>query len=624
MTNVSTTHNQKVSGSKIIGKYLKNLPENPGVYRMLDRGGEVLYVGKAVNLRKRVTNYSKFSGHSLRTIKMIELTCSMMFLTTRTETEALLLEQNLIKQLKPKYNVLLRDDKSFPNILVSKTHAFSQIKKHRGKRSEKGNYYGPFASAGAVNRTLNQLQKIFMLRNCTDAQFNNRSRPCLLFQIKKCSGPCVGKITENKYSAAVKDAEDFLKGRNSSIQEKLALQMHQASKKLDFENAAIIRDKIHALTQIQQHQGINPKGVPEADIIAIHQEGNSACVQVFFIRGHQNWGNKAYFPQTGNGAEIQEILEAFIVQFYGNKTPPKIILLSSKLENTELVEHLLSKKSSYKVKISYPQVGEKAILVENARRNAEEALARKNSEHANQTKLLKNLATALKIKTPLNRVEVYDNSHIQGTNAIGGMIVSGPDGFIKNAYRKFNISPSVAQTGDDLAMMKEVIYRRFSKLSSIDPTRSKEAWPDLMIIDGGAGQVSAVEEILSDLGLNDLNFIGIAKGEERNAGKELFYKLKEKPFSLRHTDPTLYFVQRLRDEAHRFAIGAHRAKRKKSNFRSPLDEIKGVGQFRKRSLLSHFGSVKAISRADLKDLQSVEGISNKLAKNLHDFFHEAK
>ena len=624
MANISLKNNQKISGYKVIGNYLKDLTEKPGVYRMLDLHGDVLYVGKAVNLKKRVSNYSKVSRHSLRTVKMIEQTCSMMFLTTRTETEALLLEQNLIKQLKPKYNVLLRDDKSFPNILVTKNHTFPQIKKHRGKRSETGSYYGPFASAGAVNRTLNQLQKIFMLRNCTDSQFSNRSRPCLLFQIKKCSGPCVGRISESKYSAAVKDAEEFLKGKNSSIQEKLALQMHQASQKLDFENAAAIRDRIHALTQIQQHQGINPKGVLEADIIAIHQEGNSACVQVFFIRAHQNWGNKAYFPQTGNGAELQEILEAFIVQFYGNKTPPRMILLSNKLENTKLVEHLLSKNLSYKTKINYPQVGEKAILVENARRNAEEALARKNSEHANQTKLLTDLATALKIKTKLKRVEVYDNSHIHGTNAIGGMIVSGPEGFIKTAYRKFNISTKVAQTGDDLAMMKEVIYRRFSKLCSIDPTRSKEAWPDLMIIDGGAGQISTVAKILSDLGLDDLNFIGVAKGEERDAGKELFYKFKEEPFSLRHNDPTLYFVQRLRDEAHRFAIGAHRAKRKKSNFRSPLDEIKGVGHFRKRSLLSHFGSVKAISRADLKDLQSVEGISNKLAKNLHDFFHEAK
>jgi len=624
MTNVIRANNQKISGYKIIANYLKDLAEKPGVYRMLDSNGEILYVGKAINLRKRVTSYSKLSGHSMRTIKMIEQTHSMMFLTTRTETEALLLEQNLIKQLKPKYNVLLRDDKSFPNILVSKSHTFSQIKKHRGKRSEKGNYYGPFASAGAVNRTLNQLQKIFMLRNCTDAQFNNRSRPCLLFQIKKCSGPCVGKISESNYNAAVKDAEDFLKGRNSFIQEKLALQMHKASQRLEFETAAGIRDRIHALTQIQQHQGINPKGVKEADIIAIHKEGNIACVQVFFIRAHQNWGNKAYFPQTGNGAEIKEILEAFIMQFYSNKTPPKTLLLSNRLENTDLVEQSLSKNSSYKVKIVYPQVGEKAVLVENARRNAEEALAQKNSEHSNQTKLLSSLAAALNITTKLNRIEVYDNSHIQGTNAIGGMIVSGPEGLIKNAYRKFNISPAVAKTGDDLAMMKEVIYRRFSKLNSIDPTRSKETWPDLMIIDGGAGQVSAVAEILSNLGLDDLNFIGVAKGEERDAGKELFYKLKEKPFSLRHTDPTLYFVQRLRDEAHRFAIGAHRARRKKSHFRSPLDEIKGVGQSRKRSLLSHFGSVKAIMRADLKDLQSVEGISNKLAKNLHDFFHEAK
>ena len=590
---------------------------------MLDSTGSVLYVGKAVNLKKRVTNYSKRHGHTIRTSKMIQNTVSMMFLTTRTETEALLLEQNLIKQLKPKYNVLLRDDKSFPNILVSKTHIFSQIKKHRGKKSEKGSYYGPFASAGAVNRTLNQLQRIFMLRNCTDTQFTNRTRPCLLFQIKKCSAPCVGKISENRYNASVEDAENFLKGKNKKIQERLALQMHEASQQMDFETAAVLRDRIHALTQIQQHQGINPKGVNEADVIAIHCEGNTACVQVFFIRAHQNWGNRAYFPQTGSGAEVSEILEAFLVQFYDNKTAPKNILLSNKIENPLLVENLLSKNSSYKIKILNPKYGEKAILVENARRNAEEALARKNSESANQIKLLKDLAKALNIERKLNRIEVYDNSHIQGTNAIGGMIVSGPDGLEKSAYRKFNIKEPTAQTGDDLAMMKEVIQRRFSKLLSENPDQNTENWPDLIIIDGGAGQVSAVAEVLRDLGITDLYFIGVAKGEERDAGKELFYRYKEKPFSLRHTDPVLYFVQRLRDEAHRFAIGAHRAKRKKSNFRSPLDEIKGVGHTRKRALLSHFGSAKAISRADLKDLQAVDGISNKLAKSLHDFFHDA-
>ena len=624
MTEINTSTKSEVAGYKIIESYLKNLSEKPGVYRMLDRTGLVLYVGKAVNLKKRVASYSKLSGHSVRTNKMIQNTASMMFLTTRTETEALLLEQNLIKQLKPKYNVLLRDDKSFPNILVSKAHIFSQIKKHRGKKSEKGNYYGPFASAGAVNRTLNQLQRIFMLRNCTDAQFKNRTRPCLLYQIKKCSAPCVGKISESKYNASVEDAESFLKGKNKQIQEKLALQMHDASQKMDFENAAIIRDRIHALTQIQQHQGINPSKVSEADIIAIHSEGNNARVQVFFIRANQNWGNRAYFPQTGSGAGPSEILEAFIVQFYYNKSVPRNILLSNSIENPELVEHLLSKSTKYKIKISNPKYGEKAVLVENARRNAEEALARRNSESANQAKLLKGLANALDIKDKLNRIEVYDNSHIQGTNAIGGMVVSGPEGLEKSAYRKFNIKEAAGQTGDDLAMMKEVINRRFSKLLIEDPGRKNGNWPDLIIIDGGVGQVSATAETLKELGLKDLNLVGVAKGEQRDAGKELFYRYKEKPFSLRHTDPVLYFVQRLRDEAHRFAIGAHRAKRKKSNFMSPLDQIKGVGQSRKRALLSHFGSAKAVLRADLKDLQAVDGISNKLAKNLHDFFHEGK
>lgn len=609
-------------GHLCIQAYLKTLDNSPGVYRMLDEKGGVLYVGKARNLKKRVSSYAKASGHTARIGRMVAATTSMMFLTTKTETEALLLEQNLIKQLKPRYNVLLRDDKSFPNILVSREHGYPQIKKHRGKRSEKGEYYGPFASAGAVNRTLNQLQKVFLLRNCTDAMFSGRTRPCLLFQIARCSAPCVDKISEADYGALVDDATSFLSGRTSKIQADLAQSMQKASEAMEFERAASLRDRIRALTQVQSSQGINPQGVSEADIVALYMDGGQACVQVFFIRANQNWGNRAYYPRTGSGAEAPEILEAFLGQFYTNRPPPRMVLLSNQIENPDLMQQALSDKLGRKVTILLPQRGEKAELVENAHRNARESLARRLAETTAQAKLLAGLAEALALSAPPNRIEVYDNSHISGTNAVGGMIVAGPDGFMKSAYRKFNIKDQSITPGDDFGMMKEVLSRRFKRLLKEDPSREKGNWPDLLLIDGGAGQVSAVAEILTSLGVTDMPFVGVAKGEDRDAGKEEFYRHGERPFALRHNDPVLYFIQRLRDEAHRFAIGAHRKKRAKAIGASPLDDVPGVGTGRKRALLAHFGSAKAVARAGLPDLKAVDGISDTLAQTLHDFFHE--
>nr|WP_323780310.1 excinuclease ABC subunit UvrC [Amylibacter sp.] len=610
------------TGPLVIQNYLKSLDNSPGVYRMLDQRGEVLYVGKARNLKKRVSNYAKGHGHSARIGRMIAATAAMMFLTTRTETEALLLEQNLIKQLKPRYNVLLRDDKSFPNILVTKTHEYPQITKHRGAKTEKGDYYGPFASAGSVNRTLNHLQKIFLLRNCTDSMFASRTRPCLQYQIARCSAPCVGHISAKDYGDLVQDASRFLQGSSTKVQETLAVQMAEASAAMEFERAAALRDRIKALTQVQQTQGINPQGVAEADIVALHMEGGQACVQVFFIRANQNWGNRAYFPRTGSGAETAEVLEGFLGQFYSNKTPPRLVLLSDDIENRDLMEQLLSDKLERRVEVSVPQRGEKADLVAGALRNARESLARKMAETATQVKLLEGLATAFDLEGPLKRVEVYDNSHIQGSNAVGGMVVAGPEGFIKSAYRKFNIKDTTITPGDDFGMMKEVLTRRFQRLLKEDPDRKTENWPDLVLIDGGAGQVSAVAEIMAELGIDDVPFIGVAKGTDRDAGKEEFYRPKQRPFALRFNDPVLYFVQRLRDEVHRFAIGTHRAKRSKATFANPLDEVPGVGASRKRALLTHFGSAKAVARADLTDLKAVDGISGALAQAIYDFFHD--
>jgi excinuclease ABC subunit C len=607
------------TGFACVQSYIRQLDNSPGVYRMLDAAGSVLYVGKARNLKKRVANYAKPSGHSARIERMIRDTASMMFLTTRTEVEALLLEQNLIKQLKPRYNVLARDDKSFPNILVSLEHRFPQIKKHRGAKKEKGSYYGPFASAGAVNRTLNQLQKVFLLRNCSDAMFESRTRPCLLYQIKRCSAPCTGLIGESEYQMLVADAEEFLQGKTTKVQEDLAEKMQAASQAMEFERAAALRDRIRALTQVQSAQGINPQGVREADVIGLHVDGGQACVQVFFIRANQSWGNHDYYPRTGQGAEPAELLEAFLGQFYDDKEPPRLILLSHAIDNPDLMTEALSMKAGRKVEIGVPQRGEKAELVENAVRNARESLARRMSESATQARLLEGVAEAFGLEAPPRRIEVYDNSHIQGANAVGAMIVAGPDGFQKSQYRKFNIRET---PGDDFGMMREVLTRRFERLLKEDPDRQGGTWPDLLLIDGGAGQVSAVAGILEDLGVEDIAVIGVAKGLDRDAGKEEFHRTGQRPFALRMNDPVLYFVQRLRDEAHRFVIGAHRAKRSKAIAATPLDEVPGVGASRKRALLAHFGSAKAVSRAGLADLKAVAGISETLAETIYGFFHE--
>lgn len=610
------------TGHEVIQSYLRTLTAQPGVYRMLDAEARVLYVGKARNLKARVSNYARPSGHSPRIARMIAQTASMMFLTTRTETEALLLEQNLIKQLKPHFNVLLRDDKSFPNILVSRESAFPQIKKHRGAKREKGDYYGPFASATAVNRTLNQLQKVFLLRNCSDAMFASRTRPCLLYQIKRCSAPCTGLISEADYGALVADAERFLQGRTTAVQEKLAAEMGRAAEAMEYERAAALRDRIKALTQVQQAQGINPRGVAEADVIALHMEGGQACVQVFFIRANQSWGNRDFYPRTGAGAGEAEVLEAFLGQFYDNKEPPRLILLSHAIEDADLMVQLLSDRAGRRVTLAVPQRGEKAELVENAARNAREGLARKLSETAAQSKLLEALAEAFDLDGTPKRIEVYDNSHVQGTNAVGGMVVAGPEGFVRSQYRKFNIRSDAGANSDDLGMMKEVLTRRFERLLREDPDRQSEAWPDLLLIDGGAGQVSAVQSILEDLGVEDVAMIGVAKGIDRDLGREEFHRTGRPPFALPHNSPVLYFIQRLRDEAHRWAIGAHRAKRAKAVGATPLDDIPGIGAARKRALLAHFGSAKAVSRAGLADLKAVEGISAAMAETVYTFFHD--
>jgi excinuclease ABC subunit C len=610
------------TGHEVIAQTLKTLDGSPGVYRMLDSESRVLYVGKARHLRNRVSNYARPNGHSPRIQRMISLTTSMMFLTTRTETEALLLEQNLIKQLKPKFNVLLRDDKSFPNILVSKDTEYPQIRKHRGAKRDKGSYYGPFANAGAVNRTLNQLQKAFLLRNCTESMFENRTRPCLQYQIKRCSGPCVARISKEDYAQSVADAERFLQGKSTDVQAKLAMEMQEASDAMEFERAAALRDRIRAMTSVQTAQGINPRTVSEADIVALHLENGQACVQVFFIRAGQNWGNRDFYPRVGEYVDAAEVLEAFLGQFYDTKEPPPQILLSNEIENPDLMAEALSDKLGRKVELLVPQRGEKAELIDSALRNARESLARKMSESATQAKLLRALAEAFDLGEPPARIEVYDNSHIQGTNAVGAMIVAGGEGFLKSQYRKFNIKGEELTPGDDFGMMKEVLTRRFKRLLKEDPERKEGLWPDLLLIDGGAGQVSAVAQIMAEYGVADIPMVGVAKGVDRDAGKEEFHRTGQRPFALRHNDPVLYFVQRLRDEAHRFAIGTHRAKRAKSIGATPLDDVPGVGAARKRALLTHFGSAKAVSRANLADLKAVAGISEALAEKIYAFFHE--
>jgi len=610
------------SGVEIIRKHLKTLTGSPGVYRMIGSDGAVLYVGKARNLRNRVTSYTRLSGHSNRIARMISLTRSMEFVVTDTDTEAVLLEANLIKRLKPHFNVLLRDDKSFPYIVLRQDHEFPQATKHRGARATGNEYFGPFASAGAVNRTLNALQKAFLIRSCSDSVFSSRSRPCLLYQIKRCAGPCVGKITAEAYGDLVGQAQDFLKGNSSAAQTELATKMDAASKARDYETAAVYRDRIKALTQIQARQDINPRTVDEADVIAAFQEGGRTSVQVFFFRAHQNWGNRAYFPRAAADQGVNEVLEAFIGQFYDNKPAPRLILLSHAVPGQGLLAEALSLRAGHKITLHAPQRSEKRALVLHALQNARQALARKLAESASQKILLGAMADAFDLDAPPGRIEVYDNSHIQGTNAVGGMIVAGPEGFENNQYRKFNIKSETLTPGDDYAMMTEVLTRRFKRLMKEDEARTKGMWPDVIIIDGGKGQLSAVEDALAELGVSGVAIISIAKGPDRHAGRERFFMTGRPAFMLEPKSPLMHFLQRLRDEAHRFAIGTHRARRAKAAVKSPLDDIPGIGAARKRALLHHFGSARAVSEAGLTDLEGASGISKAVARRVHAYFQE--
>lgn len=620
-------------GASVIADFVTRLPNAPGVYRMYDRSGNVLYVGKARNLKKRVTSYTRVGVQSNRIIRMIQQTATMEFVTTRTETEALLLEANLIKRLRPRFNVLLRDDKSFPYILITGDHEAPQLVKHRGSRARKGDYFGPFASAGAVGRTVNAMQRAFLIRTCTDSVYESRTRPCLLFQIKRCSAPCSGEISLDDYSELVREAKGFLSGKSNVIRTDLARAMEAASAELDFERAAIYRDRISALSHVQAHQGINPQNVDEADVIAVHQEGGQSCVQVFFFRTGQNWGNHAFYPRADKSLGAAEVLGAFVAQFYEDKPCPRLILISHEIDEVELIAEALSEHAGHKVEIAVPKRGEKKDLVDHALLNAREALGRNLAETSSQARLLDGVAEAFGLEASPRRIEVYDNSHIMGTNAVGGMIVAGPGGFVKNQYRKFNIRSEEITPGDDFGMMREVLTRRFSRLvkeygSRAAAPRDEDGfgpWPDLVFIDGGQGQLSAARGILDELGLSaDVPLVGIAKGPDRDAGREKFFMPGREAFMLQPRDPVLYFVQRLRDEAHRFAIGSHRAKRKAALGVNPLDEIDGIGPTRKRALLGHFGTAKAVSRASVPDLLGVPGVSAQMAQAIYDFFHDGK
>ncbi|QDG76489.1 excinuclease ABC subunit UvrC [Labrenzia sp. PHM005] len=658
MDDVSETDNLKddassndespaLKGVEVIAREVKRLPNGPGVYRMLDENGDVLYVGKARSLKKRVTSYTRLQGQSNRIMRMILATTAMEFVVTKTEPEALLLEANLIKRLRPRFNVLLRDDKSFPYILVTGDHEAPAIIKHRGARKRKGEYFGPFASAGAVDRTINALQKAFLIRTCSDSYYENRSRPCLQYQIKRCAGPCTGEIAAEDYAGLVSEAKAFLSGRSQLIKEQLAEQMETASADLEFERAAIYRDRLAALSHVQAHQGINPQTVEEADVFAIHQEGGQSCVQVFFFRTGQNWGNRAYFPKADKSWDEADILESFLAQFYDDKPAPKQILLSNPLSEQDLLAEALTERMGRKVDVSVPKRGEKKELVAHALTNAREALGRRLAETSSQARLLKGVAEAFDLDNQPRRIEVYDNSHIMGTNAVGGMIVAGAEGFAKAQYRKFNIKSEDLVPGDDYGMMREVLSRRFSRLlkeharpeSMADDVVGAEAgadtdeadmpvetdipaWPDLVLIDGGQGQLTAARETLEELGITDVPLVGIAKGPDRDAGREKFFIPGRQSFMLPERDPVLYFVQRLRDEAHRFAIGSHRARRKKDIAKNPLDEIAGIGPTRKKALLSHFGTAKAVSKAGVEDLAAVPGISEAIARLVYDHFHE--
>ena len=643
------------TGVDVIASYLKTLPQSPGVYRMLDASGDVIYVGKARSLKARVSNYIRLGGHTNRIARMILATASMEFVTVGTEAEALLLEANLIKRFRPRFNVLMRDDKSFPYILIGRDHAAPAVMKHRGARNRKGSYFGPFASAGAVNRTVNMLQRAFLLRSCSDSVYESRTRPCLLHQIKRCSAPCTGEIGLDEYRGLVDEAERFLNGESQTVREMYQRLMHEASEKLEFETAAKYRNRLWALAHVTADQSINPEGVEEADVFAAHQDGGQTCVQVFFFRTGQNWGNRAYFPKADRSLNVEEVLDSFIAQFYDDKPVPRLILLSHDIPNRALLAEALSTKAEHKVDIRVPTRGTKSSLVEHALSNAREALGRKLAESSSQARLLEGIAERFNLAATPRRIEVFDNSHTGGTNAVGAMIVAGAEGFVKGQYRKFNIkSPDIAP-GDDYAMMREVLTRRFKRIADaevleniedevaelaaqsagFDPAAAvvteEEApdervlpdRPDLVLIDGGLGQLSVAREVLARFGLHDIALIGVAKGPDRDAGREHFHvPSQERPIMLEAKDPVLYFVQRLRDEAHRFAIGTHRAKRAKSLGVNPLDEIEGIGPTRRRALLTHFGSAKAVSRAGIEDLKAVGGISADMAKKIYDFFHE--
>jgi excinuclease ABC subunit C len=620
------TPTETLQGAALIKDQVRRLPDAPGVYRMMGEDAEVLYVGKARSLKKRVVQYAQGHFHTQRIANMVHLTRSMEFVTTKTETEALLLEINLIKQLKPRFNVLLRDDKSFPEILIRRDHRAAQIRKHRGAHSITGDYFGPFASAGAVNSTINSLQKAFLLRSCSDNVFETRTRPCLLHQIKRCSAPCVDLISPEGYDALVEEAHDFLRGKSRAVMKKLSDQMTEAADNLAFEQAARLRDRIRALSSVSQEQSINPQTIEEADVFAAHAEGGQACVQVFFFRAGQNWGNRAYFPRVANTIDAADdesgILDAFLGQFYDSQQVPRLILLSHDVPNRELLAEAFAMKAGRKVEIARPQRGEKADLVEHALTNAREALGRKMAESSAQGKLLTGVAEAFGLETPPERIEVYDNSHIMGTNAVGGMIVAGPDGFQKSQYRKFNIKSTELTPGDDFGMMREVLQRRFARMLKEEEAGEATPRPDLVLVDGGAGQLDAALTVMADLGVDDIAVVGVAKGPDRDAGLERFFIPGKTPFMLEPKSPVLYYLQRLRDEAHRFAIGVHRTKRKNEMLKNPLDEIDGVGPGRKRALLHAFGSARGVSRAAVVDLVKVEGVSEALAQRIFDTFRK--
>ncbi|WP_164156130.1 excinuclease ABC subunit UvrC [Sandarakinorhabdus rubra] len=614
-------------GVETIRRVVKTLPLRPGVYRMLDAGGEVLYVGKARTLKNRVTNYTQVARLPRRLQRMVAQTRSMEIVTTGSEAEALLLEAQLIKRYRPPYNVLLRDDKSFPFILLREDHDFPRISKHRGARVAKGSYYGPFASAGAVNATLNALQKVFLLRSCTDSFFANRDRPCLLYQIKRCSAPCVGRIDEAAYAELVADAMGFLSGRTQEAQKKLAGAMQAAAEAMDFERAAVLRDRLRALTFIQGSQAINAAqgsgaATSEADVVAMASDGGAVCVQIFFIRGGQNWGHRSFFPGHTDGVDAAEILQSFLGQLYADLPPPRELLLDRALPEADLLAAALSERAGRKVAIRHAQRGPAKRLVEQAQRNAEEAIERRRAETTTQARLHRELAEIFELDGPPQRIEIYDNSHIMGTNALGAMVVAGPEGFQKGQYRKFNMKDESITPGDDFAMMKAMLHRRFARLEAEDPDRESGTWPDLCLIDGGKGQVAAVMAALAELGV-EIPVVGVAKGPDRNAGRETFHLPSGRELTLQPNAPVMFYLQRLRDEAHRFAIGAHRAKRAKSLTQSPLDEVPGIGPARKKALLMHFGTSRAVKGATLADLERAPGISKQMALAIWQHFHPA-